>query len=133
MSKSLKKGHNQAMAVIQPFVTHVVLKQYKALTYFKVGVICSREVNRQYNLVGSLHCNYDDVVNQKVPGEHLQSLLLALDPFKILYESNTNSGGLLDGAIKELIVYRGQAVVFTNSFCHCDGSNYTINQTGYEY
>ncbi len=83
--------------------------------------------------MGSLHCNYDDNVNQKVPGEHPQSLFLALDPFKILYESNTNSGGLLDGKIKELSVDRGQAVVFTSSFCHSGGSNYTINQTGYVY
>ena len=38
-SKSLKKVHDQAMAVIQPFVTHIVLQHYKALTYFKVGAI----------------------------------------------------------------------------------------------
>jgi hypothetical protein len=45
MSKSLKKVNDQAMAVIQPFVTHVVSQHYKALTYFKVGVICSRGVD----------------------------------------------------------------------------------------
>jgi hypothetical protein len=121
------------MAVIQPFVTHVVLQHYKALTYFKVGGIHLRGVDSQYNLVGSLHCDYDNDVNQKVPGERPQSLLLALDPFKILYESNTNSGGLLDGTIKELLVDRGQAIVFTSSFCHSGGSNYTIDQTGYVY
>jgi hypothetical protein len=121
------------MAVIQPFVTHVVLQHYKALTYFKVGAICLRGVNSQYDLVGSLHCNYDDNVNQKVPGERPQSLLLALDPFKILYESNTNVGGLLDRTIQELSVDRGQAVVLTSSFCHSGGSNYTIDQTGYVY
>ena len=132
-SKSLKKLHNQAMAVIQPFVTHVVLQQYKALIYFKVGAICLRGVDSQYDLMGSLHCDFDNNVNQKVPGKHPQSLLLALDPFKILYESNTNSGGLLDGTIKELSVDMGQAVVFASSICHSGGSNYTINQTGYVY
>ncbi len=132
-SKSLKKVYDQAMAVIQPFVTRVVLQHYKALTYFKVGVIRLRGVDSQYNLVGSLHCDYDDNENQKGPGERPQTLLLALDPFKLLYESNTNSGGLLDGKIKELSVDRGQAIVFTYSFPHSGGSNYTINQTRYVY
>ncbi len=132
-SKSLKKVHDHAMTVIQPFVTHVVLQHYKELTYFKVGAIRLRGVDSQYNLMGSLHCDYDDDVNQKVPGKRPQSLLLALDPFKIIYESNTNSGGLLDGTIKELSVDRGHSVVFTSSFCHSSGSNHTINQTGYVY
>jgi hypothetical protein len=131
MSKSLKKVNDQAMAVIQPFVTHVVLQHYKALTCFKVGVIWSHGVDSQYDLEGSLHCKYHDNVNKKVPGECPQSILLALDPFKLLYESNMGSGGLIDGKIKELLVNRGQAVVFSSSFCHSGGSNYTIDQTGY--
>ncbi len=121
------------MAVIQPFVTHVVSQHYKVLTYFKVSAICSRGVNSQYNLVGSLHCNYHDNVNKKVPGEHPQSILFALDPFKFFYESNMGSGGLIDGKIEELSVNRGQAIVFSSSFHHSAGSNYTINQTGYVY
>ncbi len=121
------------MAVIQPFVTNVVLQHYKALTLFKVGAICSRGVDSQYNIVGSLHCDYDDDVNKKVPGERPQSIILALDPFKLLYESNMGSGGLIDGKIKELHVNRGQAVVFSSSFCHSGGSNYTIKQMGYVY
>jgi hypothetical protein len=133
MSTSLKKVNGQAMAVIQPFVTHVVSQHYKALTYFKVGVICLHGVDSQYDLVGSLHCNYHDVVNKKVPGKCPQSILLALDRFKLLYESNMGSGGLIDGKIEELAVNRGQAVVFSSSVCHSGGSNYTINQTGYVY
>jgi hypothetical protein len=132
-SKSLKKVNDQAMAVIQPFVTHVVLQHYKALAYFKVGAICLHGVNSQYNLVGSLHCDYHDDVNKKVPGECPQSILLALDPFKLLYESNMGSGGLIDRKIKELLVNRGQAIVFSSSFCHPGGSNYTIDQMGYAY
>jgi hypothetical protein len=131
--KSLKKVNDQAMAVIQPFVTNVVLQHYKALTLFKVGAICSHGVDSQYDLVGSLYCDYDDDVNKKVPGERLQSIILALDTFKLLYELDTGSGGLTDGNIEELHVKRGQAVVFSSSFCHSGGSNYTIKQTGYVY
>jgi hypothetical protein len=86
-SKSLKKVNDQAMAAIQPFVMHVVLPHYKALTYFKVGAIRSRGVDSQYHLVGSLHWDYHDNVNKKVPDERLQSILMALDLFKLLYES----------------------------------------------
>jgi hypothetical protein len=132
-SKSLKKVNNQAMAVIQPFVTHVVLQHYKALTYFKVGVIHLHGVDSQYDLVGSLHCDYHDDVNKKVPGKRPQSILLALDPFKLLYASNMGSGGLIDKKIKELVVNRGQAIVFSSSFCHFGGFNYTVNQTEYVY
>jgi hypothetical protein len=57
MSNSLKKVNNQAMTVIQPFVTHVVSQHYKALTYFKVGAVCSRGVDSQYDLMGALHCD----------------------------------------------------------------------------
>jgi hypothetical protein len=63
--KSLKKVNNQAMAAIQPFVTNVVSQHYKVLTLFKVDTIRLRGVDSQYNLVGSLHCDYDDDVNKK--------------------------------------------------------------------
>jgi hypothetical protein len=59
-----------------------------------------------------------------------QSIILALDPFKLLYESDTGSGGLTDRKIEELHVNRGQAVVFSSSFCHSGGLNYTIKLTG---
>ncbi len=70
---------------------------------------------------------------KKVPGECPQSIILALDPFKLLYESDTGSGGLTGRKIEELHVDRGQAVVFSSSFCHSGGSNYTIEQMGYVY
>ncbi len=133
MNKSLKKVNNQAMAVIQPFVMHVVSQHYKALTYFKVGVICLRGVDSQYDLMGALHCDYHDDINKKVPDEQPQSIFMALDPFKLLYESNMGTKGLIDGKVDELLVYRGQAIVFCSSFCHAGGSNYTIDKMGYVY
>jgi hypothetical protein len=119
MSKSLIKVNNQAMAVIQPFVTHVVSQHYKALTYFKVGAIRSHRVDSQYDLMGVLHCNYHDDVNKNVPDEHPQSILMALDPFKLLCESNMGPGGLMDGNVEELLVNWGQAVVFCSYFLSC--------------
>jgi hypothetical protein len=119
------------MAVIQPYVTHVVSQHYKVLTKFKVGAIHLHGVDSQYDLMGALHCNYLEGIDKKVPNEHPQSILMAHDQFKLLYESNMGTGGLLDGKVKELFVNRGQAVVFSSSFCHAGGSNYTINQTGY--
>jgi hypothetical protein len=47
MSKSLKKVNDQAMAVIQPFVMHVVSQHYKVLTNFNVGAIRLRGVDSQ--------------------------------------------------------------------------------------
>ena len=71
MGKSLKKINDQANAVIQPFAMHVVSQHYKALTYFKVGAICLRGVDSQYDLMGALHCDYHDDVNKKCPASNL--------------------------------------------------------------
>jgi hypothetical protein len=43
------------------------------------------------------------------------------------------SGGLIDRKIEELLVNWGQVVVFSGSFFHSGGSNYTIDQSGYVY
>jgi hypothetical protein len=86
-NKSLKKVNDQATAVIQPFVMHVVSQHYKALIYFKVGAIHSHGVDSQYDLMGAFHCDYHDDVNTNVPDEQPQSILMALDLFKLLYES----------------------------------------------
>jgi hypothetical protein len=69
-----------------------------------VGAICSRGIDSQYDLVGSLHCNYHDNVNKKVPDKHPQFILMAPDQFKLLYESNLGTEGLMDGKVEELLV-----------------------------
>jgi hypothetical protein len=58
---------------------------------------------------------------------------MALDPFKLLYESNMGTGGLMVGKVKELLVNWGQAIVFCCTFCHAGGSNFSIDQTRYVY
>ncbi len=44
-----------------------------------------------------------------MPGERPQSNLMALDLFKLLYESNMGTGGLMDQKVEELLVNLGQA------------------------
>jgi hypothetical protein len=111
-NKPFKKVNNQATAVIQPFVTHVVSQHYIALTFFKVGAICLHGVDSQYDLMGALHSDYHDNVNKKVPEKQPQSILMAIDLFKLLYESNMGTGGLMDGKVNYLLVDQGQAGVF---------------------
>ncbi len=77
-----------------------------------MGAICLCGVNSQYDLVGALHFDHDEDVNKKVPDEQPQSVLMALDPFKLLYESKMGTRGLMDGKVDELLVNWGQAVVF---------------------
>jgi hypothetical protein len=77
-----------------------------------VGAICLRGVDSQYDLMGALHCDYHEDVNKKLPNKQPQSILLALDPFNLLYESNMGTGGLMDWKVDELLVNRGQAVFF---------------------
>ncbi len=75
------------MAVIQPYVMHVVSQHYKAMTYIKVGAICLHGFDSQFDLMGALYCDYYDNVNKNVPNERPQSNLMPLDLFKLLYES----------------------------------------------
>ncbi len=96
-----------------------------------MGAIRSCGVDSQYDLMGALHCDYHDNVNKNKPNKHPQSILMALDLFKLLYESNMRIGGLMDGNVEELLGNWGQAIIFCRSFCHAGGSNYSIDQTGY--
>jgi hypothetical protein len=73
------------------------------------------------------------MLTKKCLTSNLNQFSLLFDPFKLLYESNMGTGGLMDGKVNELLVNWGQAIVFCSSFCHAGGSNYTINKTGYVY
>ncbi len=55
-------------------------------------------------------------MSKKVSDKLPQSILMALDPFKLLYESNMGTGGLMDGNVKELLVNQGQACYFVALF-----------------
>ena len=52
------------------------------------GALRSRGDHCQMSKVGTLHCDYHNNVNKRVPNERPQSIILALDPFNFLYEQN---------------------------------------------
>ncbi len=98
-----------------------------------MGAICLHEVYSHCDLIGALHCDYHEDINKNVPDEQPQSILLALDPFNLLYESIMGTGGMMDGKVNKLFVNWGQAIVFHSSFFHAGGSNYIIDKKGYVY
>ncbi len=55
------------------------------------------------------------VLTKKGPDERSQSILMALDPFKLLSESSMGTGGLMDRKVEEMSVNRGQVVPITPS------------------
>ena len=68
------------------YIKNFVTKLYPTLTHFKVGALRSRGVYSQCHLQGLLHRDYKEHVNKKVPNECLQSIIVALDTFNLLYE-----------------------------------------------
>ena len=88
-----------------------------------------RGSDSQLQLQGTLHHNYLDEVNKNVSDERLQSIIVALDPFKLLYEYDTASGV----SVNRLLVEKGQAVLLTSSLRHARGSNSMDNNTTWKY
>ena len=54
-----------------------------------------------------MHRDYEASVNTKVPDERPQSIIVALDPFNIIYES-----GIPDTNMQTAHLYPGQAMCF---------------------
>ena len=124
----LEMVRKQAEAMIRVYMTNFVTRFYKSLTHFRVGALRSKGDNSQYDLQGTLHRDYEASVNTKVPDERPQSIIVALDPFNIIYES-----GIPDTNMQTAHLYPGQAIVFPSSLRHAGGSNgITANRT-YKY
>ena len=66
---------------------------------------------------------------KKIPNQRPQSIIIALDPFNLLYECNIDDGN----QIRQIHVDRGQAIVFTSSYRHAGESNGTIDDQEYVY
>ena len=115
----LSLARDQATAILSIYMNHFVKMMYPSLMHFKVGALRSRGMESQFNLQGTLHRDYLDDRNSKVPNERPQSIILALDPFVFLYEYElSNQDGM-----RSLRVDRGEAVLFSSSLRHAGGAN----------
>jgi len=105
----------QVKAVLHPVVKSVITSRYQSLTKIKMGAIRSRVDISQYNLIGSMHCDYHDDVNRHVPNKRPQSIIL-------VYKQNTGCGKVRQNVIN---VPSGNAVIFTSALNHAGGNNIT--------
>jgi hypothetical protein len=80
--------------LVGQYMKNFVTKHYNSLTYFKVGMLRSKGEESQFQLQGTLHCDYLDKVNNKVPDERPQSIIPALDLFNLQYESERSNGSV---------------------------------------
>ena len=113
----------QAESFVGLYMRNFVTKNYPHLTHFKVGASCLRGEESQFDLQGMLHWDYLNDVDNKVPDEQPQSIIIAIDPFNLLYEYESDCH---DAAIGCKSVAKGEAILFTSSLRHAGGSNGTI-------
>jgi hypothetical protein len=92
-----------------------VTPHYYSLTHFKVRALCSKKHENQLDKQGSLHCDYNEDINSKVPHKRPQSIIIGLDPFSLLYWSE------LGDKLKTICGESGHAVLFTSSLWHAGG------------
>jgi hypothetical protein len=118
--KSLEMVRKQAESFVGKYMRNFVSKMYPSLTHFKVGALRSRGDQSQYDLQGTLHRDYLDDVDRKMPEERPQSIIIALDPFVLVHE---NYGDYHDDPVGFQSVAKGEAVLFTSSLRHAGGSN----------
>jgi hypothetical protein len=118
--KKLETVRKQAESFVEKYMRHFVSKMYPSLTHFKVGALRSRGDESQFDLQGTLHRDYLDDVNQKIPEERPQSIIIALDPFVLIHENNSDYH---DDPVGSQSVAKGEAVLFTSSLRHAGGSN----------
>jgi hypothetical protein len=128
--KSLDMVRKQAESFVEKYMRNFVSKMYPCLTHFKVGALRSRGDQSQFELQGTLHRDYLDDVDKKVPEERPQSIIIALDPFVLLYE---NDSDYHDDSVGSQSVGKGEAVLFTSSLRHAGGSNGTKEDKTWKY
>ena len=129
----LKMVRIQAESIMSIYVKNFVTKLYPTLTHFKVGALRSRGVYSQCHLQGLLHRDYKEHVNNKVPDECPQSIIIALNTFNLLYEYYEYDETKEESATV-LTIESGQAVLFSSSLRHAGGCNANNNEdTGYKY
>ena len=126
--KSLEIVCKQAESFVGLYMRNFVTKNYPCLTHCKVGALRSRGEESLFE--GTLHRDYLDDVEKKVPDERPQSIIIALDPFNLPYEYGSDYH---DGSIGCKSVAKGEAVMFTSSLRHAGGSNGTKDDKPWKY
>jgi hypothetical protein len=106
---NLKMVHQQAESLVSIFMKNFVTRHYNSLTYFKVGALHSKGEDSQFQLQGTLHSDYPDDLINKVPDERPQSIIVALDPFNLIHQSEFSDDSLQTVSFKS-----SQAVHFSS-------------------
>ena len=119
-NKNMTHLKHQVEAILHPVVKSMVTSRYKSLTKIKVGAIRSRGDTSQEELMGSMHRDYHDEVNRRVPNKRPQSIIFAVDPFNFIYDQNSGGGRDTKNVIN---VPRGHAVIFTSARNHAGGND----------
>ncbi len=96
----------------------------------QLGALRSRGNESQFELQGTLHRDYLDDVEKKIPEERPHSIIIALDPFVLLYENDSDYN---DDSVRSQSVAKGEAVLFTSSLRHAGGSNGTKEDKTWKY
>ena len=101
-----------------------VQDHYPALQHYKLAVLKSMPgAASQYSRCNlRLHSDYPESVNLLTPHERPVSLIVALDPFELIY---LNSRTDRRSDIITQTVHKGQAIAFTNYCLHAGGENNT--------
>jgi hypothetical protein len=113
--KSLEMVRKQAKSFVGKYMRNFVSKMYPCLTHCKVGALRLRGNQSQFELQGMLHRDYLDDVEKKIPEERPQSIIIALNPFVLLYK---NDSDYHDDSVGSQSVAKGEAVLFTSSLRH---------------
>jgi hypothetical protein len=119
-SKSMTIVRDQVTSILSPFLKKYVTTRYPTLIHYKVGAIRSRGDSSQEELTGTLHRDFSDDTNARIPEERPQSIIVALDPFNFLYEHNRGCGQL---ETLQMHVPSGHGIVFTSTLNHAGGAN----------
>ena len=118
----------QAESLVGIFMKNFVTRHYNSLQYSKVRSLRSKGEESQFQLQGTLHRDYPDDINNKVPDERPQSIIVSLDPFNLMYQSEFS-----DDSLQTVSVKSGQAVLFLSPRRHSGGSNGTHADQSYKY
>ena len=108
---------------LKAYIT-IVQKRYPTLKYFKVGALKSLPgAESQYVGHGrKLHSDYPQSVEELEPRCRPVSIIVGLNSFNFMWLNDRTSR---ESEIREMTVYPGEMIMFTNHCLHAGGENNT--------